>query len=210
MAFVNEYKNRGGKVGVGTDSGYVLGLYGFSCVRELEMLQGAGFHPLEVVRVATLHGAEILAKPAGRHRGRSVDARTIAQDVLEGRPVPEKALDGLLFESLSTRVAVEVVRGTRVHATVGRDRNNRDSESTRRLGAGVSTSSLARTGFDVAGTYSRIDRAGAARTTSITCRLAAVSALGCISPATTPPRSPSSASPGRTGSSSRLGHRRTA
>jgi len=92
------------------------------------------------------------------HRGRSVDARTITQDILDGRPVPDKALDGLLFESLSTRVSVEVARGARVHATIGRDRNNRDSESARRLGAGLYVSRLVRTGFDVTATYSRIDR----------------------------------------------------
>jgi len=60
MALVNEYKNRGGRVGVGTDSGYSYNLYGFSYVREMELLREAGFHPLEVVRAATLHGAEAL------------------------------------------------------------------------------------------------------------------------------------------------------
>jgi hypothetical protein len=60
MAFVNEYKNRGGRVGVGTDSGYTFNLYGFSFVREMELLREAGFHPLEVIRSATLEGAEAL------------------------------------------------------------------------------------------------------------------------------------------------------
>jgi imidazolonepropionase-like amidohydrolase len=60
MAFVNEYKNRGGRVGVGTDSGYTFNLYGFSFVREMELLREAGFHPLEVIRAATLQGAEAL------------------------------------------------------------------------------------------------------------------------------------------------------
>jgi len=60
MAFVNEYKNRGGRVGVGTDSGYTFNLYGFSFVREMELLREAGFHPLEVIRSATLAGAEAL------------------------------------------------------------------------------------------------------------------------------------------------------
>jgi len=92
------------------------------------------------------------------HRGRSIDARTITQDILDGRPVADKALEGLLFESLSTRVTVEIVRGTRVHATIGRDRTSHDSESARRLGAGVHVSNLARTGVDAAATYSRIDR----------------------------------------------------
>jgi imidazolonepropionase-like amidohydrolase len=57
---VNEYKNRGGRVGIGTDSGYLFNLYGFSFVREMELLREAGFHPLEVIRAATLKGAEAL------------------------------------------------------------------------------------------------------------------------------------------------------
>lgn len=60
MEFVNEYKNRGGRVTTGSDSGYIYQLYGFGFIRELELLQEAGFHPLEVVRAATLKGAEAL------------------------------------------------------------------------------------------------------------------------------------------------------
>lgn len=60
MAFVNEYKNRGGRVTTGSDSGYIFQLYGFAFIRELELLREAGFHPLEVIRAATLKGAEAL------------------------------------------------------------------------------------------------------------------------------------------------------
>lgn len=60
MQFLNEYKNRGGRVAAGSDSGFIYKLYGFGYVRELELLQEAGFHPLEVVRAATLKGAELL------------------------------------------------------------------------------------------------------------------------------------------------------
>jgi imidazolonepropionase-like amidohydrolase len=35
-------------------------LYGFAYIRELELLREAGFHPLEVIRSATLYGAEAL------------------------------------------------------------------------------------------------------------------------------------------------------
>ncbi|SDB48474.1 hypothetical protein SAMN03097699_1630 [Flavobacteriaceae bacterium MAR_2010_188] len=63
MQFLNDYKNRGGKVTVGSDSGFIYNLYGFGTVHELEMLQEAGFHPLEVIRAATLHGAEEIFKP---------------------------------------------------------------------------------------------------------------------------------------------------
>ena len=60
MVFVNDYKNHGGRVTTGSDSGYIWKLYGFGYVRELELLQEAGFHPLEVIRAATFHGAEVL------------------------------------------------------------------------------------------------------------------------------------------------------
>ena len=60
MAFVNEYKNRGGRVTAGSDSGFIFQLYGFAYIRELELLREAGFHPLEVIRAATLNGAEAL------------------------------------------------------------------------------------------------------------------------------------------------------
>ncbi len=60
MTFINEYKNRGGRVTTGSDSGFIFQLYGFAYVRELELLREAGFHPLEVIRSATLMGAEAL------------------------------------------------------------------------------------------------------------------------------------------------------
>lgn len=60
MAFVNDYKNRGGRVTVGSDSGFIYQLYGFGTVQELEMLREAGFHALEVIRSATLNGAQAL------------------------------------------------------------------------------------------------------------------------------------------------------
>ena len=60
MTFINEYKNAGGKVGVGEDAGYIYSTYGFGYVQELELLREAGFHPLEVINAATLQGARIL------------------------------------------------------------------------------------------------------------------------------------------------------
>jgi cytosine/adenosine deaminase-related metal-dependent hydrolase len=66
MQFINEYKNRGGLVTTGSDSGFIYKLYGFGYIRELELFQEAGFHPLEVIRSATMHGAQALAAPTGR------------------------------------------------------------------------------------------------------------------------------------------------
>lgn len=60
MDFLNDYKNHGGRVTLGSDSGYIWKVYGFGYIREMELLQEAGFHPLEVLRSATFHGAQAL------------------------------------------------------------------------------------------------------------------------------------------------------
>jgi hypothetical protein len=65
MRFLNDYKNAGGIVTTGSDSGFIYKLYGFDYIRELELLREAGFNPLEVIRAATYHGALQLHKPKG-------------------------------------------------------------------------------------------------------------------------------------------------
>jgi hypothetical protein len=65
MQFLNDFKNAGGVVTTGSDSGFIYKLYGFDYIRELELLREAGFHPVEVVRSATLNGATKLFEPKG-------------------------------------------------------------------------------------------------------------------------------------------------
>ena len=60
MAFVNDYKNRGGRVTVGSDSGYIYQIYGFGTIQELELLREAVFTPRDVTRCASLSGADAL------------------------------------------------------------------------------------------------------------------------------------------------------
>jgi imidazolonepropionase-like amidohydrolase len=66
MEFINDYKNMGGRVTPSTDAGFIYNTYGFSYIEELENFQEAGFHPLEVIRAATLHAAEEEAKASGK------------------------------------------------------------------------------------------------------------------------------------------------
>ena len=76
MLFINEYKNLGGRVCAGSDSGFIYNLYGFGFIRELELLQEAGFHPLEAIRAATLKSAELLGiedKVGTVERGKRAD-----------------------------------------------------------------------------------------------------------------------------------------
>ncbi|HEX5068973.1 MAG TPA: hypothetical protein VFV78_02055 [Vicinamibacterales bacterium] len=59
---VNDYKKMGGRVTTGSDSGFIYQTYGFGYINEFEMLQEAGFHPLEVIQAATMNGALTLAE----------------------------------------------------------------------------------------------------------------------------------------------------
>ena len=110
MSFVNDYKNAGGRVAVGDDAGFIYKLFGFAWVRELELLQEAGFHPLEVVRSATLSGAELLgmADKIG-----SVEAGKIADLVI----VPENPLAN--FKVLYGTGALHLDDNTRKATRIG-------------------------------------------------------------------------------------------
>ncbi|MFQ5705379.1 MAG: amidohydrolase family protein, partial [Gemmatimonadales bacterium] len=55
-----------GRVTVSSDAGYIYNLMGFSTIEEMELLEEAGFTPLEVIRSATKYGAETLMKPLGK------------------------------------------------------------------------------------------------------------------------------------------------
>ncbi|HEX8216626.1 MAG TPA: amidohydrolase family protein [Allosphingosinicella sp.] len=66
MRLANDYKNMGGRVTVGSDPGYIYQTWGFSYVQELEMLQEAGFSPLEVIQAATANGAREIFEPRGQ------------------------------------------------------------------------------------------------------------------------------------------------
>lgn len=60
MKFLNDFKNKGGRVTLGSDAGYIYKIYGFGYIQEMELLREAGFNALEVIQSATLNGAEAL------------------------------------------------------------------------------------------------------------------------------------------------------
>ena len=66
MRLMNDYKNMGGRVTVGSDPGFIYQTWGFSYIQELEMLQEAGFAPLEVIQAATINGAREIYAPLGQ------------------------------------------------------------------------------------------------------------------------------------------------
>ena len=65
MRLMNDYKNMGGLVTAGSDPGFIYQTWGFSYIGELEMLQEAGFSPLEVIAGGDINGARTLYEPKG-------------------------------------------------------------------------------------------------------------------------------------------------
>ncbi|HEX7614958.1 MAG TPA: hypothetical protein VF554_06715 [Thermoanaerobaculia bacterium] len=92
--------------------------------------------------------------------GRSIDARSITQDQLAGRPIDAKSLGGFLFDSMGGRVTVEVARGWRVWGGYYQDKNNRDDIRSNRWQFGLSTMNVLKSGFDVFVSDSRTIRPG--------------------------------------------------
>jgi cytosine/adenosine deaminase-related metal-dependent hydrolase len=70
MDALQEFSKRGGLIGVGDDAGFIYQMYGFGLIRELELHQEAGFHPIKIIEHATGNNAKILGqeKSIGRIR----------------------------------------------------------------------------------------------------------------------------------------------
>jgi len=60
MKAVRDFADKGGLVGAADDAGFIYTLYGFTFLSELELLQEAGFHPIDVIQCATGNNAKIL------------------------------------------------------------------------------------------------------------------------------------------------------
>ncbi len=115
--FVDDYKDAGGRVTVGSDAGFIYSTYGFANILEMEMLQEAGLHPLEVIRAATLHAGESLYEPLGRRPEIGVIRPTYLADfaIVEENPIQNlKVLYGTGTPRLNDETGeVERVGGVR-------------------------------------------------------------------------------------------------
>lgn len=122
MRLVNDYKNLGGRVTTGSDSGFIWKLYGFGYIEELELLQEAGFTPLEVIQAATSNGARTLADPRGEGPSFGIVRPGMSADLVI---VPEnplanfKTLYGTGHQRLNADNKIETVGGVRWTVTRG-------------------------------------------------------------------------------------------
>ena len=60
MDALREFGVKGGVITTGDDAGFIHSLYGFGLMRELELHEEAGFHPLDVIKHGTVNGAHVL------------------------------------------------------------------------------------------------------------------------------------------------------
>lgn len=85
MKAVRDFARMGGTVTTGEDAGYIYQMYGFGYLRELELHQEAGFHPLQVVQHATVNGAKMLGQE--RTLGRVRAGWTADLLIVNGNPL---------------------------------------------------------------------------------------------------------------------------
>jgi len=122
MKAVRDFADMGGVVGAGDDAGFIYTLYGFTFLSELELLQEAGFHPIDVIQCATGNNARLmgLEKELGRVRAGFladlilVDENPLANlkylyptgvlDIKDGKPVVRGGIkwtikDGIVYST---------------------------------------------------------------------------------------------------------------
>ncbi len=62
MQALRDFERMGGVITTGEDAGFIYQMFGFGYLRELQLHQEAGFHPLQVIQHATGNGAKVLGK----------------------------------------------------------------------------------------------------------------------------------------------------
>jgi hypothetical protein len=92
------------------------------------------------------------------HQGISIDTRSIAQDVLNGRPVSPSALDGFLFGSIGGRITFLPIPSLRIWGGYAQEKSTREGETYPRIQAGISTTNLFGTGLDLTASDFRYNR----------------------------------------------------
>ncbi|MFH2110624.1 MAG: amidohydrolase family protein [Candidatus Bathyarchaeota archaeon] len=76
MKYVRYFFENGGTLTAGSDTAFIYQIYGFALIRELELLQEAGIHPIDVVKIATTNAHAALGdeeRALGVRRGAPAD-----------------------------------------------------------------------------------------------------------------------------------------
>ncbi len=107
---------------------------------------------------ARWQASRVIEVQALYHYGRSVDARTLTDDQINGRPIDPRLLEGFLFESAGGRLTFTVTPTIRLYAGYAAEKRNRNDASIGRITAGLFASNLFRSGLDLSVSENRYRR----------------------------------------------------
>jgi len=82
MKWVKYYFDHGGRLIAGTDTAFIYALFGFAMIRELELFQEAGIHPIDVIKIATTNAHKTLGNT------------DLANGIRQGAPADIAIIDG--------------------------------------------------------------------------------------------------------------------
>jgi hypothetical protein len=82
MKYIRYFFQNGGTLTVGSDTAFIYALFGFSLIRELELFQEAGIHPIDVIQIATTNAHSVLGN------------KELAMGIRKGSPADLAIVDG--------------------------------------------------------------------------------------------------------------------
>ena len=128
---------------------------------------------------ARWQASRVIELQALYHYGLSIDARTLTDDQINGRPIDPRLVEGFLFESVGSPLSISVTPTVRLYGGYAAEKRNRSDATIGRISAGLFASDLFHSGLDLSYRKTAINaRPAKATTTPSISRWAARSGLG--------------------------------
>jgi hypothetical protein len=85
MKWIKYFFDNGGILVAGSDTAFIYALFGFALIRELELFQESGIHPIDIIRIATTNAHKAMGD-ISRANGLRVDAPADIA-IIDGNPI---------------------------------------------------------------------------------------------------------------------------
>ena len=98
MNWIKYYFENGGTLTAGSDTAFIYALFGFAIIRELELFQEAGIHPIDVIKIATTNAQKTLGNTE------------LAGGIRQGAPADLAIIDGNPLDNFKVMYGTGVTR----------------------------------------------------------------------------------------------------